>query len=127
MASYHPLAEQALTEPHHSIYNKVWVENIVPKYGYPQEIIRSYNIGKHWRKLTRIQLAENIVKELHYEHPATSSTYWVALQYLYKHMPSSILLNREKRCQIREYSAHGYYRAGLYNEDFTLHKVLFGN
>ena len=127
MAVSHHLVAQSLTEPERSIYNKVWVEDIISEYGYPQELIWSYNIGEYWTTLTRIQLAEIIVRKLYDEHPETSSTYWVALQYLYKHMPASMLLTAEKLSQVEDYTARGYYRVGLYNDDFTLYKVLFGD
>ena len=99
-----------MTNPH------VWKEDIISKYGYPRELIWSYNIGKYWTKLTRIQLAEDIVRELYDQHPTTSSTYWIALQYLYKHMPASILLTTEKLIQVEDYTAPGYIRSGLYND-----------
>ena len=107
-----------MTNPH------VWKDDIISTHGYPQELIYTYNIGKYWTKLTRIQLAEHIVRELYDEHPTTSSTYWVALQYLYKHMPASMLFTTEKLIQVEDYTARGYVRSGLYNEKYTLSNIL---
>jgi len=105
-------------------YPHVWKDDIISTYGQPTNLISNYGLRGDWTTLTRIQLAEILVRLLYDAHPTTSSTYWVAIQYLYKHMPASMLITTEVLLEIEEYTARGYVRSGLYNEKYTLSDIL---